>query len=173
MRIKNIIILLLPWLAYTSTAQTITLDYVPKDFIIKFHFHNLTFYTDSSSTFAIKDYWNETFDSIYTQRIRNLVLKNSVNDTAFFDGNFIEFTDSVQYPMDNDWRVWFTLRQLTLNNKVMIIDSKGERVNKIKIKRKGTKRKCWVGKVFINKKNNEELFVFKDIKFCSGLIWDY
>jgi len=173
MYIKKIIIFILPWLTLNTTAQTIRLDYVPKDFIVKFHFRNLTFYTDSSSILAIKDYWDETSDSVYARRIRTLVIKNNINDTAFIDGSFIKFIDSVQYPMGNYWRVWLTLRQLTLTNKVLIIDSHGERVNKIKIKRKGTKRKCWVGKVFINKKTNEELFVYKDIKFCSGLLWDY
>lgn len=170
---RKIIILILPLLPFTSTAQTITLDYIPKDFIVKFHFHNLTFFSDSSSVFAINNYWDETFDSSYSQRIKNLVYKNTINDTAYFDGSFIQFTDTIQYPMYNYWRVWLTLRQLTLTNKVVILDSHGEKVTKIKIKRKGTKRKCWIGKVFINTKTNEELFVYKDIKFCSGLVWDY
>lgn len=170
---KKYLVLLLLVITLSTSAQTIRLDYIPHGLILKFEFNNLTLYSDTSSLFS---FYNDPSDNDiirYEQRIRDLINRSTVNDTAKFIGSFIPFNDSLQDPEEIPWRVWLDLRVLTLTNKIVIIDSHGDRVNKIKIRRKGTIRKCYVRKVFINAKTKEELFVYRDIKFCSGLVFFY
>ena len=123
--LKKYLVLALLVITFSATAQTIKLDYIPHGLIVKFDFKNLTLYTDTSSLFSIENNPQYSLDKTYEQRIRNLINKNSENDTAIFIGSFIPFNDSVQNPLETDWRVVLSLRQLTRENKIIIIDSHG------------------------------------------------
>jgi hypothetical protein len=170
---KKYLVLLLLITIYSTTAQTIKLNYVPQGIIVKFNFNKLTLYTDTNSLFSINN-TSPISDKINNQRIRNLIIKTIKNDTAVFTGSFINFDDSITTRRDDTyWRVWLALRQLTKENKLVIIDSAGKKVKKIKIKKQGRKRDCWYVKVFINKETKEELFVYQEIHLCSGIVWFY
>jgi len=79
-----------------------------------------------------------------------------------------------------DWRVWDDIRILTRTNKIIIFDSYGNRVQKIKLKQKRRKKDCWVncwaGKYFINKETKEVLFLYEakpNQRVWVGDIWSY
>ncbi len=161
-------------LTFTINGQTIKLKYIPKNQVVKFNFINLTLYTDTTSIFSLHNYSPYiSYEYQYKDRIKKLIYCNNKKDTITFTGSFIPFNDSIQIKYENDWRVWLTIRQLIIENKVIVIDSKGKIVNKIKIKKKGSKDKCYIGKVFINKKTKEELFIYKKSYVCLGLLWEY
>jgi hypothetical protein len=160
-------------LTITTNGQTVNLDYITKGPVVKFNFKNLTFYTDTSAIFSINDYYPYVYDDQYMSCIKSLIYSNIRGDTATFTGSFIPFNDGTQKKIESNWRIWLTIRQLIIENKVVMINSKGEVIKKIRIKKKGGKEKCFTGKVFINAETKEEIFMYKFRYVCTGWIWDY
>jgi len=173
MSFKNYLACILLILSFTTKGQSIKLDYTTKTPVIKFNFRDLTLYTDTDAVFSIRDYSPYVSDYQYTSRVKDLIISSIKNDTATFKGPFIPFNDSVQNQIETHWRVWLTIRQLIIQNKVMIINSNGEKIKGIKIKNIRGKEKCLAGKVFINTETKEELFMYEYRYACTGWLWDY
>ena len=174
---KKYILVILLFTSILSFGQTVKLDYEPTGHIVKFHFNGLIIYTDTTSIFSIKEYDYSFNDSLYIQRIRNMICDSLINDTAVFTNHFIFFSDTVDPNInildENVWRVWCTISQLTAENKVVIFDSNGKRVDKVKIKVTKRRRGRWTIKTFFNKETKEELFIYKDPYIRLGEVCYY
>jgi len=157
-----------------SFSQTINLDYVPKGGVIKFYFNNLICYTDTNSLFSY--YKTDTayaFAKVYHREVENVIRKHLKDDTVVFTKNFYLNVDIFPDEHVLLWFVWDDLRILTRTNKILIFDSQGNRVEKVKIKKKGRRKDCWSGKFFINKETKEELFLYERKKVCLGELSTY
>ena len=77
---------------------------------------------------------------------------------AFFSGNFIPFTDSIDNKCQKDWCVEWAILKLAKANKLKIYDKHRQLVEKIITKKIGTKKKSYIRSAFINKNTKEELF---------------
>jgi hypothetical protein len=172
--LKKLLFIFFNLLCISSFSQTIHLDYVPKGGVIKFHFNNLICYTDTNSLFSI--YKTDTireFSKKYHSEVENVIRKHLKDDTVVFTKNFYLNVDI--FPGENvlQWFVWDDLRILTRTNKILIFDSQGNRVEIVKIKKKGKRKDCYSGKYFINQETKEELFLYKRKKVCLGEVNTY
>jgi len=144
---------------FSLSAQSIKLNYEPKDLIIKFKFDSLTIYTDTTSIFEV---YNENGKlKNYDARVINFVRKEvgkTQGDTVYFSGNFIPFNDKIQQKYQSDWYIDWIIIQLTKQNKLKMYDKKGVRVKKVKRKKIGTKKEGYIRRAYINKQTGVELF---------------
>lgn len=145
-------------LAFSLTAQKIKMTYEPKDKILKFHYEQLTIYTDMNALyFMAKD--TETSD--YALHLIHVVQKQfSINhtDTLSFSGDFILYNESTDIQYQRKFYIEHAIHQLTLMNRLKIYNRHGKVVRTIILKKKGTERKGLVERVYMDKKTRKELF---------------
>lgn len=158
--------------------RTIKLDYKPKGVIVKFNFDNMILYTDTTALFSIYKYSEKSYilqnnERVYSSMVRKLILNKIKEDSVIISGSFIPFDEKLHSNRQIYWRVWLALRELTITNKIQIYDSNGDLVKKVKIKKIGKKSSCFYRRAFVNKKTHQMLFIYEDLKFCSGTIWVY
>ncbi|PKP17660.1 MAG: hypothetical protein CVU05_15115 [Bacteroidetes bacterium HGW-Bacteroidetes-21] len=170
---KNLLFCFLLFTTFISNAQTIKLNYIPKGQIIKFTLNNITIITDTTALFSVTDYRPYVTDSNYLQRIRILLTSKKENDTIEISNPFVSFNDSINIPNETYWRIWLSIRILTKENKVVIINSNGNIIRKIKLINEGDKNNCFACKVFIDKMTNEKLFVYEYRRICLGILYQY
>lgn len=176
---RKLLLIFFLLITISSFGQKIKLDYQPHGKIIKFDFNNLTVITDTTSLFSVTNYNHIIDTKIYIKKIRHLIKSSNANDTIKFNDSFVPFKDSL--PLKNDvfenerWRVWYSLRILTLENKVLIIDQNGNKVKRIKIEtnRRYKSLKCSKQKVFVDIDTKKELFAYEYLGICSGEIYTY
>ena len=143
------------------SAQTIKLDFEPKAEVVKFYFDSLTIYTDTTSLFNVYSKYGTKGLEAYDLRVKNLVLRQlreSKNDTALFSANYIPFNDGINNKYQEDWYVEWAILHLTKEKHVLIFDKHAQRVEIIKTKKIGSKKKNHIRRVYINKNTDEELF---------------
>ena len=176
---RKILLIFFLLITISSFGQKIKLDYQPHGQIMKFEFNNLTVITDTTSLFSVTNYNNIIDKKIYLKKIRYLIKSENANDTIKFTKTFVPFKDSLRMKYDvfenERWRVWNSLRILTFENKVLIIDQNGNKVKRIKIvtNRRFRSLKCSKQKVFVDIDTKKELFTYEYLGICSGEIYTY
>jgi hypothetical protein len=163
---------------FRSKAQSLKLNFEPREHIIVFHFDSLTVYTDTTSLYYIYSQYGkkkfqtykkeETFE-IYYSRVKNLIDKkfsNSKNDTAVFDEeDFSRFDDSLSdvytsiYNNQISWDFYWAVVELAKEKKLKIVDRRGNLVKVVTTKKVGTKKGGVIEKRYLNKDSGEVLFL--------------
>lgn len=127
-------------------------------------------HTDTTSLFALYENEKEPVLEFMNNEIKNFVRMQIKDDTAVFTKNFY-LNDSVISGHITSWRIIEDISSLSSANKILIFDSDGNRVSKIKIVKR--KELTWAGKIYINEETNRELFHNVEIIYCISELDEY
>jgi hypothetical protein len=153
---KTLLAIALTLLAFSANAQKIELSYEPKGQIIKFYYHNVTIYTDTSALFSFYPGTDKKDKSHYDARVKERVMQQfayNKSDTVIFAGAIAIYSGHVA-----DWDTEYPILELIKLNKAKVIDKHRQSVQVIISQKTGTRRGGLVKRSFINERTGEELW---------------